>query len=407
MIRQILAIIISAGILSVLFSCSDSDLKNIQPTSPDFELTPVEKRISQSMNTVGLDVFNVVSTEAISREDYNVSFSPISLTMSLSLMANAGDIGFERDFMQSIGCVNIDDLNSLNKKLMMFLPDKSNESITNLYNSVWYSDEYDVKASFADIVGKSYFSDVRSLDFESGNAHEIINSWCDKSTRGKIKDLLMQYELRGKNIAFANAADFKGSWYIKFGKDETRNEMFHGLKRDCEVAMMHANDIYRCFEARTWKSIQIGFKGNNQFIAILPDDFNQFMEQKMLNAETLDMINRNSMPYWVDLKFPRFKTQSTYSLNSALEKVGLSIGDLKFENLFAGKVPPVSTDIKQAVSISVDEEGCEAAAVTINLGYTDLNPSKKIALTFDRPFVYLIRNTVTGSIIMAGQYTQP
>lgn len=394
-----------AAVAVMLPACSDKT----QPTSPVYEPTAIEKKISQSMNTVGLDVFNVVSTEAISRDDYNACFSPISLTMSLSLMANAGDARFEREFMRLIGCDNIDDLNSLSKKLMMFLPDESNESITNLYNSVWYSDEYKVKASYEDIVGASYFSDVRSLDFESDDAHKIINDWCDKCTRGKIKNLLNQHGLSDKNIVFANVADFNGTWDIKFGKDETRNEMFHGLKSDCEVAMMHECNIYLCFEADTWKSIKIDFEGNNQFIAILPDNFNQFMEQKMLNAETLDAIIRNSIPYWADLKLPRFKTQSKNSLNSALEEVGLPMGDLKFEKLFAGKLPPVSPDIKQAVSISVDEEGCEVVVVSdiITLGLPNWDPTKEIALTFDRPFIYLIRNTVTGSIIMAGQYTQP
>jgi serpin B len=81
---------------------------------------------------------------------------------------------------------------------------------------------------------------------------------------------------------------------------------------------------------------------------------------------------------------------------------------------FGGMTDAAQTDEKISISdvfhkafVAVDEEGTEAAAATgAVMGATSAAPPKT-QMIIDHPFIFLIRDQATGSVLFLGRTTDP
>lgn len=397
--------------LSLAACTNDSDETLITPKYPtvsEITLSRSEQFANDGLNKFGID-FYAATTKCSNYDDLqNYVISPVSLTLAHSIWANMNSDQPANEIAGWFDCEDISTLNSLSNKLMRFLPDKVNNNEMALANSVWHRPGIEPTADFIDRMSTYFYADVISADFDSPNIRKTISDWFVNNTRGMIQDVSIPF--KQSKVVFANALYFKSDWGVKFEKSQTQKETFHSPFGDRDVMMMHTEANMKHYNGSDFDMLTIPYDGNNEFLAILPKegaDFKAFAQS--LDYDAVQNAIEHSAVKAIQLSMPRFETQ-TSSLDCGMirQQMGFETPDENFTGI-------VGTDLGSSVTIThyakivTNEDGTEASAVTVGFEWgakPGIEPAKKV-FTLDRPFIYLIRNTVTGSIIMIGQYVQP
>ena len=380
-------------------------------TVPTFDLSRSEASSNDGLNSFGMKFFNEVSKSDNPLIGHNFSISPTSMSLCVSMIANACDKSTEQSIVDLMDCENLEDVNSLSKKIMQFLPDKINKSVLSLANSVWHSTDYLPSDDFRTRMANYYFSDVVGVDFSSPDAVVRLNDWCRENTNGLINkafDTLYDNTI----IVCINTLYFMCEWSNHFDAKQTRKQIFHGVVEDADVDMMHGDFNLRYCESENWESVIIPYEGSNNMIVFMPKDGTTIKDlSASISDDDVKAAAENTELAFVKLSMPKFSVQSGADFTEELQRLGVHCYPNNLKG-FSGFVSPqpIGQAIRfmQKTSISTDEIGTVAAAVSsANDMLTSNCPTKTIDFTLDRPFIYLIRNTKTGSIIMMGQYTQP
>lgn len=400
------------GIALLCTSCSNDDEPSIvQPTSPEINLTRSEQLVNDNLNGFSLQLFNAISsTPHIVNKAPNFAVSPVSMAIALSMCANICDDDFKASVLYSLDCKNVDDLNVLCRKLMMYLPDPSNKCDISLANAIWHDNGLIPTESSRSAISDYYFGNISALDFSNKQAVvDAVNAWAARSTKNVISKVLDPDDIEGTRVLLANALYFKGQWSKTFDKSKTAVRSFHGIGGDSDVAFMNDRRTLPYIACDRFQAVALGYKGSCELIAVLPSegsDINDF--SVTFNDEDLALCTDDVDKYVVNLSLPKFESGVRTSCNDVLREVGLDLNNARITGI-SGTDKDAFLEIGHTAKVSTDEDGTVAAAVTI--GGDSTSPGDvavgEVTLTFDRPFIYFIRNVVTGSVIMAGRYVKP
>ena len=235
----------------------------------------------------------------------------------------------------------------------------------------------------------------------AGQITDAVNHWCDEATSGLIPKI--SEDLSGCAAALVNAVYLKSSWVDEFSEYMTEAEDFTDI--DGTVThrdMMKAKDRYRFFENGQTKLISIPLNGGLDFVAVLGDDSDWLADYAA--AEYTD----------VDLWIPKLDTESAFG-REALVQYLMDRGAVDAFNADTADFsrmadyPWFISDILQKAKIKTDEEGLEAAAVTMVMIVAGalLEPEEPQYREFhaNEPFRYYIVTTQTQTplVVFAGQ----
>lgn len=282
-------------------------------------------------------------------------------------------------------------------------------------NALWAQQGYAFLDSFLELTKSHYGAGVRFVDF-AGNteaARVEINTWVEEQTREKIKDLIKQGMLEPATaLVLCNAIYFKGNWFSQFEKERTRDaDFFVAPEKTVQVSMMNqSTDVkFRRFDG--FSAIELPYTGNAlSMVVFLPEQqdglavFEDQLKQETVMAWLADLANTS--PSEVSISLPKFKTTCEFELSSALAEMGMprAFSDADFSGMTGRKDLFISKVVHKAF-VDVNEEGTEAAAATaVIMDKASIRP-----LTFrgDHPFVFLIRDNATGSMLFAGRIVDP
>jgi serpin B len=206
-----------------------------------------------------------------------------------------------------------------------------------------------------------------------------------------------------------NAIYFKGIWISEFSKNKTEKKMFtHEDGSTVNVDMMNQTSKFKYKNDDLLQIVELPY-GNGAFsmMVLLPQ------EDKKI-GDVIDALN--SSDYWVELEsglrvnevelsLPKFKTEYSKKLNEVLKKMGMGLAftdDADFSGM--SDISAKLSFVKQDTYIAVDEVGTEAAAVTtvgVVMTSMPIEP-QKVIFNANHPFVYLIKENSTGSILFIG-----
>lgn len=353
------------------------------------------------------DEFNILK---FMPDDKNYMVSPFSLKMAMSLAANGADGTTKDEILTAFGIDNLDSYNTAAKELIERYEGTSSVKL-NVANSIWLNKDVagkDIK--FTDEYKKlvsEYYKGTASEE-DAKNIAMKINSWVEKKTNNKIKNLLPEGDAEFLSV-LVNTIYFKGEWAEQFEEYATKEEDF--TDRNGKVAktdFMHKTERYRFYEDENMKMVRVPYKGGKTAMyLVLPTN-----EDKMDIATALDNMNS----YEVRLSFPKFKTEYSLSFKEILKHIGIEkafekweaeFDEVMFEGVKEGENVYVD-DVLQKTFIEVDENGTEAAAATavIMNEATSIGPSMEEIKEFkaDRPFIYFIRDDVTHEVLFIGEY---
>ncbi|KAJ3674361.1 hypothetical protein LUZ60_004977 [Juncus effusus] len=363
----------------------------------------------------------------------NLVFSPLSLHAALSLVA-AGAKGATLaqilSVLNSDSIKSVSDLGKLAAEIVdLVLADGSGSGGPKLVfaNGVWFDQSLKLKDGFKEIVTKDYKAETKSVDFltKANEAASEVNSWAEKATNGLIKNLLEPGSVdQTTRLVLSNALYFKGSWTEKFDQSKTQNSDFHLLDdTKIQVPFMTSSkkqfvSSFNDFSVLKMPYCQGTDKRQFSMYIFLPHSKSGIsipgLTEKMFTVP--DFLNRHNPTKKISLekfKIPKFKISYGFEGSAILKKLGL---ELPFsQNAELTEMIDSSVGNNLCVSsvfhksfVEVNEEGTEAAAASAAVVVLRaIFMEQKEEFVADRPFVFVIKEEMTGVVLFVGQVLDP
>jgi serine protease inhibitor len=368
------------------------------------QLTAAEEKLIGGSNAFAFDLLRQVNS---AQRDSNVFISPLSASMALGMTAN-GAAGTTYEAMHStlrLGDASRQEVNEGYKSLIALLLSLDKSTDFRIANSIWYENTFPFNDPFL-AESKSFFNaEVKGLDFTSPSALTTINSWVNEATNKKIPAILDNID-PAEVMFLINAIYFKGTWQKQFDESKTSPAPFFALDgTTATVPLMHQSVPLRVSNAPSYTAVDLLY-GNSAFAmtVVLPNqnvNVNSVVES--LTGASWKSLEESFSEHQSELYFPRFKLEWKRVLNPDLMALGMSIAF--FDGADFTPMSPrgrelVITKVIQKTFVEVNEEGTEAAAATsVGIGVT----SAPAAIRVDRPFLFVIRERFSGTILFMGK----
>ncbi len=383
------------------------------PTPPSPTLTSDDRRAVLNFT---FDLFKQVSAEV---GQSNTVLSPLSAGVALAMTAN-GARGETRDAMLRVlsgsSITSRDQLNAAYAALQSLLS-RQEEGITlQVANSVWMRQGLDFNPAFQDRIQQIYAAELHTLNFDDPDAHTTINRWVSEKTQGRIPDILDRIPPEAV-MYLLNAIYFKGAWADPFNASNTTDQPFflaNGSQKT--VPLMYKRERMSYLQGDDFQAVQLFYQGGALRTTVILPRSDVSLEQWIagLSADRWETWQAQFDAREGELHLPRFTVRGQYSLIPALSALGMGIAftdQADFYDLLASEqMPPVRiSDVRQRTFLEVNEEGAEAAAVTVvEMGPTSmLSPDETFVMRVDRPFLITIEDSQTGLPIFVGAIYDP
>ncbi|MHC4915372.1 MAG: sigma-70 family RNA polymerase sigma factor [Planctomycetota bacterium] len=283
-------------------------------------------------------------------------------------------------------------------------------------NALWGQEDYGFLESFVKLNAKYYGAGLERLDFkkDTENARLTINRWVEKKTQDRIKDLIAKGVLTpAVRLVLTNAIYFKADWVQPFKKRSTREQPFTtAAGTSVKVPTMVQRGVFNYMENDQLQALEMDYKGNRtSMVVLLPrkvdglDDLEKALSRESLTTTVGGLKNGKVLVY-----LPKFENTSEFKLKPALLALGMKDAFVypaaDFSGMNGNRELYIGAVIHKAF-VKTDEKGTEAAAATAVVMKAGSVPRPVPVFKADRPFVYLIRDKVTGAILFMGRVTDP
>ena len=405
------AIIFLTVLLLFVPSCSKVTDEQL-PTEPvPINLTSDQVALVGSENSFAFDIFGRIAEN--SGTSNNIIISPLSISVALAMTLNGAN-GETCDAMLEalkVEGLSPDIINKSYKDLTEALLSVDKRVLIAIANSVWTEDNFEVKKSFIDILKEYYSAETGSFDIDDPEAHVIINQWIKEKTNDLITNMLDKLQ-DNDVMLLVNAIYFKGKWKYQFNKSNTVSMPFY--KSDgapVTVPMMKQTEKFMAYTGQDFILAEFPYgQGNYVMDVILPDpqnsleDFSESFTESNFKSWISQLHERE-----IDLSFPRFKYGFKKKLKDILSDMGMAIAftdAADFSNI-SDTYDLLINEVTHQAFIETNEEGTEAAAATVvEIGLTSIG-DQPLVMKLDHPFIYLIREITTNSILFMGIVADP
>jgi serpin B len=351
-------------------------------------------------------------------KDGNLFFSPYSISTALAMTYAGARGNTEKQMAETLRFgVKGDALHKTFGELVKALNQAGDKGPYQLAvaNALWGQQDYQFLDAFTTLVEKSYGAGLNRLDFQKQTeaARQTINRWVEDQTQEKIKDLLKPGVLDPlTRLVLTNAIYFKGNWASQFKKDATQDAPFtlaDGKK--VNVPMMFQKGDFKYGGNNVCQILELPYEGDDlSMLVLLPKAAGGLTAlEKGLSPEWLAKWAKPLRKQEVQVYLPKFTMTSEFGLKDVLVKLGMkdafNAGAADFSGMDGSKELFISAVVHKAF-VDVNEEGTEAAAATaVVVGTTAM--MEPTVFRADRPFVFLIRDNKTGSILFIGRVANP
>ena len=345
--------------------------------------------------------------DIVSNDGSDIVFlSPLSASLALSMTANGASETTRQEMLSVLGFdCSIKEVNEYNRSVMDLFASEPDGVELNAANSIWVSDAFPLKGRFCRTVRKNYDAMVTNLDFSDPASPSVINRWCADNTAGRIDKMIVAID-PATQLYLLNALYFKGLWTTPFDTALTREDIFHGDSNDSQVKFMYNKAYFPYYIGPEGSMVELPYGDDRNFVmdVIIPPDGLSADEFVIgLDSESLSRLSSGLQTDEIRLMLPSFKAEYDVSLNAALQRLGMKeafTSSADFSDM--SKEPLMISEVRQKTFIEVNEEGSEAAAITsVSMMRASLGP-EPVRFTVDRPFVFLIRERTSGTVLFMG-----
>ena len=350
------------------------------------------------------------------RADSNIFMSPLSASMALGMTMNgaAGQTFDEMRAALAFGTRPAAEINASYRSLIDMLRALDPTVDFRIANSIWYRAGFPFEQAFLDESRQFFDARVSGLDFASPNAAPSINDWVRQSTNGKIDQIVDGPIPNDVVMYLINAIYFNGSWTTRFDRNQTRTEQFHTIGgTTAPIAMMRRTDTVRVAETADAQVVDLPYGGGAYTMTILLPKEGKSLRDVVatLTADSWQAALAGATARSVELQMPKFTLRWEALLNDPLQALGMrqafqgDVADFTRMSRDAGNHLYISK-VKQKTFVDVHEDGTEATAVTsVEIRVTCACGPQVIRI--DRPFVFAIRERLSGTILFLGKIVRP
>jgi serine protease inhibitor len=362
--------------------------------------------------------FKLLRQLAKDQPSTNIFISPYSAATVLQ-MVGSGAAGQTKAEMQQVletTGLSSDTVSAANKKIAQSLNSGNTNVILTTANAIWYRQGAPVKPEFIARNQQFFGATVDALNFADPHSVDIINAWANEKTHGKISRIADgMIDPKYTRLFLANAVYFKGKWAEPFDAKDTKDWPFHlrggGQKN---VPMMTQTKTFTYRRGTGYQAVRLPYQGENLAMYVFLPDTNSSPE-KLLGIMNGDTWQRVTKPGFSEKEgtvvLPKFRLEYSVELKQPLQALGMKAA---FDSLgadFSGIAPQLFiSDARQKTFVEVKEEGTEAAAVTgmtLSEGMAPMPPPNPFEMIVDRPFLFLIEDKQTGTILFMGVMFDP
>lgn len=407
----------AAGLSGLLFaSCGDGS-----PLQPADEITELPRPLSVAEELL-IDAGNDFAFRFLAQvydEDPRSSLflSPLSASMALGMTLN-GAAGGTFDEMRStlgFGTLSMEEINQGYRDLLDLLRGLDPTVELGIGNSIWYREGFEVRADFLGRTRDFFDAEVRALNFSDPAAVGIINGWVSDETRGKIEEII-EAPIDPATVMFLiNAIYFNGDWTYRFDRASTTQAPFHGPgESQGTVPLMEVSGTFPYAETGAYQAVDLPYGGQAfAMTVILPREGTAVDEVvASLDASSWAGIVQSFGEGEGTVRLPRFRMEWAKVLNETLQAMGMvqafqpGVADFRGISSPDGGNPGLFVSlVKQKAYVDVDEVGTEAAATTVVV--IDRTSGGRFDFRADRPFLFFIRERLSGTILFAGLFLEP
>ncbi len=355
--------------------------------------------------------------EKLNDKEENVFFSPYSISSALAMTYTGAENITKQEMKQVM--YYLDDKESLAKsfgKLNDHIEAATQKGVQlNIANSLWCQQNYNFMDKFISINDSYYKAGIKKVDFKNNHpqVRKNINKWVEDKTNNKIKNLIKKNMLDPlTRLVLVNAIYFNGKWEHPFKEEKTKEDTFF-IYSECttKADFMNQTVSLRYYKDDLAKVIEIPYEGNEiSMMVLLPHKRYGMKElEQKLNYELFQKYIRSLYKTKVKLSLPKFKFSADYDLNDPLKNLGMKTAfqkDADFSGI-TGKKDLFISEVVHKSFVDVNEKGTEAAAATGVVMRKSSAIMKSASFDADHPFIFLIKDNKSGSILFMGRMMNP
>jgi serpin B len=421
--RKGIAILLVSVILLGLLGCTSAVSGQVLQSDKPRNTSPAVDETDLTTLVDGNSAFAFDLYQTLRQNGTNLFYSPYSISEALA-MTYAGAHGeTEKDMAGALDfTLSQDRLHPAFNSLDLQLKERGQEAKgkdeegfrLHVVNAIWGQKDYKFLGEFLDVLAQNYGAGLRILDFinETEQSRLAINKWVSDQTEERIKDLVPQGAIdQLTRLVLTNAIYFNAAWQYPFNENATSDGLFHLIDgSDVTAPMMKQTESFGYTEGIDFQAVELPYDGQELSMVILLPQAGQFdtFEAK-LDAEFFKAIIHKLERHEMVLTMPKFEYASSFGLKQALSTLGMGVAfttDADFSGM-NGERDLFIQDVLHKAFVSVDESGTEAAAATaVIVGVTSV-PVQPIEVKIDRPFIFLIRDISTDSILFIGRVLNP
>lgn len=378
-------------------------------------LTPTEQQAVSAGNAFSLDLLRQVAapTAASGR---NVLLSPLSVSMAFGLTMNgaAGTTLSEIQRVLGWGARSRPEINTAYRDLQTLLPTLDSGVTVAIANGIWTRRGTVLDTGFVREAREFYKAPVE-VSSSPQAMFDAVNAWGNRETRGLLPRVLQEAPPDDLLMLLANAVYFNGTWRDRFDTRETRLAAPFTLGSGATVPVplmtrtggFNAASVPIPGSAPVLAAELLYGNGAYSMLLLMPESGSVEGLVQRLDTALLGTVVRALRPETRGLiGVPRFTLQGARELSLDLQALGMVrafTNAAEFPRLIVNAAGKIGF-VQHAVKIEVDERGTRAAGVTVvGVGLVSLPPS----YVFDRPFVFAIRERLTGTLLFIGVVRDP
>lgn len=394
-------------------ACNDDvEEQSILLTMQPIELNANEKEMAAQQgdfaSTLSLELCRQLGGEKMD----NWLVSPFSLQCALGMLSNGANGETHDEILYTLGLSQYsqEEVNAYFKKLIEGLHTVNSAITVKTANSVWGNAGVSLKDDFQKMNIENYSAMVSQLDFSDPSAVDQINAWCNQTTEGLIPSILDEVNPTA-TVYLLNSLYFKARWESEFAPEKTQEGDFNTSSgKVVKADFMQTQRMAAYVENEWFTSTSLSYQNDSYVMRlILPQPEISIDQVLQALSESDENLWKNTILADINLKMPRFTLENKMDLTPTLQALGMKkafSGGADFSSM--SDVATYISLVQQATRLKVDEEGSEGAAVTVIEG--DLMsplPEEKVDFFLDRPFLFQIIESSTGTVLFMGQVGLP
>ena len=404
---------LSTLVAVLLFAAAGCRESPTDPSGGVNEITQLPRALSAAEGEI-IGASNRFAFDLLAQADSpnaNLLLSPLSASMALGMTMNgaAGETWNQMRDVLGFGSLAQEEINASYESLLELLVGLDPAVETAIGNSVWTRLGFTVRPDFLDTVRETFDAEVAELNFASPSASVRINEWVKAATQGRIEDIVPEVIPRKVVMYLINAIYFKGPWTYRFDPSATSPEPFHlddGSTRTVPLMALHGELPYQ--EDGRFQAVDLPYGGGAFSMTVLLPRQGVSVDRlaATLDAAEWEDIADGFHDTGVVFFLPRFRMAYERKLNDDLAALGMiDAFDLRAD--FSRLSPMGSlliSEVKQKSWVDVNEEGTEATAATkVEIVAISSAP----VVRADRPFLFFVRERLSGTILFAGKLASP